>query len=128
MISSTEERAFRGDSAARDEGRVFATLGPVHLDIVDRGRSLGFWRDAIGLTVLDDRDGALALGAGNNTLVVLHPGATRPVEPRRAGLYHLAIHLPTEPEFARVLARLVSPRQLVQAVTWSVIRRESQSC
>jgi hypothetical protein len=63
-------------------------------------------RGGVGLTVLDDRDGGLALGAGNNTLVVLHPGATHPVEPMRSGLYHLAIHLPSEPEFARVLARL----------------------
>ncbi|HEX2095762.1 MAG TPA: VOC family protein [Solirubrobacterales bacterium] len=87
-----------------------ATFGPVHLDVTDAARSLAFWRDLIGLQVSRQGDGVVELGADGETLVVLHPGATSPVRRGHAGLYHLAIHLPDEPEFARVLARLLAAR------------------
>ena len=41
---------------------------------------------------------------------MLHPGATRGPLRGHAGLYHVAIHLPNEEEFARVLARLAAAR------------------
>jgi catechol 2,3-dioxygenase len=82
------------------------TLGPVHLDVTDADRSLGFWRDRVGLEQRGEHDGAISLGAGDETLLVLHPGATSPARRGHAGLYHVAIHLPDEAEFARVLARL----------------------
>jgi catechol 2,3-dioxygenase len=93
-----------------DAGSDFATFGPVHLDIVDRERSLQFWRDVVGLRLRHDTDSALELGTERETLLVLHPGAASPVPHRRTGLYHLAIHLPNEPEFARVLGRLIMRR------------------
>ncbi len=86
------------------------TYGPVHLNVVERSRSLAFWRDLVGLRLLAERDGGLGLGVDDAELVVLHPGATRPKPQGHAGLYHLAIHLPSEAEFARVLARLFSAR------------------
>ena len=88
----------------------FLTLGPVHLDITDLGRSLDFWRDRVGLQPRGEEDGAALLGTDTETLLVLHPGATSPARRGHAGLYHLAIHLPDEPEFARVLARLFDRR------------------
>jgi len=42
---------------------------------------------------------------------VLHRSATRPVQHGYSGLYHLAVHLPNEPELARVLARVTASRQ-----------------
>ena len=87
-----------------------ATFGAVHLDVTDADRSLAFWRDIVGLELRGDDDGALSLGTGNETLLVLYPGAISPARRGHAGLYHLAIHLPTEPEFARVLARLFAAR------------------
>lgn len=90
-----------------DTGADFATFGPVHLDIVDRERSLQFWRDVVGLQLRRDSESALELGSERETLLVLHPGATSPVRRGHTGLYHVAIHLPNEPEFARVLARLI---------------------
>jgi catechol 2,3-dioxygenase len=86
-----------------------ATFGPVHLEVVDRERSLHLWRDLVGLEVLDDGEG-VELGAADEALVVLHPVAERPVLRGYSGLYHLAIHLPDEAEFARVLARLIARR------------------
>jgi catechol 2,3-dioxygenase len=88
----------------------FATLGPVHLDVVDADRSLGFWRDVVGLRLRSRADATLELGTDEETLLVLHPGATGRVRRGFRGLYHVAIHLPDEPEFARVLARLIARR------------------
>jgi catechol 2,3-dioxygenase len=88
----------------------FATLGPVHLDVVDGDRSLAFWRDVVGLRLRSRDDVTLALGTDEATLLVLHPGATTRVRRGYRGLYHVAIHLPDEPEFARVLARLIARR------------------
>ncbi|MBN8871023.1 MAG: VOC family protein [Solirubrobacterales bacterium] len=89
--------------------------GAVHLDVTDLERSLVFWRDLIGMTVLgSEEDGAVRLGVVEGEakveLVVLHPGATQPVQRGYSALYHLAIHTPSEAEFARVLGRLFAAR------------------
>lgn len=91
----------------------FLTHGPVHLDITDLDQSLAFWRDRVGLQLRDQQDGSALLGTDTDTLVVLHPGATSPARHGHAGLYHLAIHLPDEAEFARVLARLFDRRTFI---------------
>jgi catechol 2,3-dioxygenase len=88
----------------------FLTHGAVHIDITELDRSLAFWRDRAGLQVRDQRPDAVELGTDAATLLVLHPGATSPARRGHAGLYHLAIHLPSEAEFARVLARLFDRR------------------
>lgn len=91
--------------ALRDERVVY---GAVHLDVVDVQRSLAFWRDVVGLRELaaGSTSGTAVLGAGGPPLLVLHAGAERRHLPGHAGLYHLAIHVPDEVEFARVLVRL----------------------
>lgn len=88
--------------------------GAVHLNITDLERSLVFWRDLLGLTELGtNEDGSVRLGVADAELVVLHPGATRPVQRGYSGLYHLAFHMPSEAEFARVLGRLLAARHPV---------------
>jgi catechol 2,3-dioxygenase len=85
--------------------------GAVHLDVTDPERSLVFWRDLMGLTELGrDDDGAVRLGVPDAELVVLHPGAVRPVQRGYSALYHLALHLPSEAEFARLLDRIFAAR------------------
>jgi catechol 2,3-dioxygenase len=81
-------------------------VGAVHLGVTDGDRSLRFYRDYVGLTPLTSNDDAIRMGAGNRELVVLHPGADRPVMPHTTGLYHLAILVPNRRELARVVARL----------------------
>jgi catechol 2,3-dioxygenase len=88
----------------------FMTFGPVHLDVIDGDRSLGFWRDVVGLRLRGRDATTLELGTEDETLLVLHPGATSRTRRGFSGLYHVAIHLPDEPEFARVLARLIQRR------------------
>ena len=92
------------------EDRETIMYGAVHLDVVDAERSLAFWRDLLGLAELSRSDEDVRLGVDGRALVVLHPGATRGPLRGHAGLYHLAIHLPNEEEFARVLARLAAAR------------------
>ena len=83
----------------------FATFGAVHLDVTDLDRALGFWRDLVGLQLLSDSGEAAVLGVPGRSLVVLHPGATSPLPRHASGLYHLAIHVPTMEDFARVYGR-----------------------
>jgi catechol 2,3-dioxygenase len=84
----------------------FAIFGPVHLDVTDAARALGFWRDLVGLTLLGQDGDALRLGVPGRELVVLHPGARGPVVREASGLYHLSLHLPSLPDFARAFARI----------------------
>jgi catechol 2,3-dioxygenase len=81
-------------------------VGAVHLAVTDGERALRFYRDYVGLTSLTSEGGSLRLGAGGRELVVLQPGAERPVVPRTSGLYHLALLVPDRRELARVIARL----------------------
>lgn len=89
--------------------------GSVQLDVVDGERSLGFWRDLLGLVEVAASDG-VALGVDGRALIVLHPGARRGSLRGHAGLYHVALHLPGETELARVIARLAA-RRVPQAPT-----------
>jgi catechol 2,3-dioxygenase len=101
-MSETQAATPVADSTASD----FATFGAVHLEVTDIERALGFWRDLIGLELLG-RDGeGVRLGAGGRELVVLHSGAHGPVVREAAGLYHLAFHLPSLAEYARVVTRI----------------------
>lgn len=105
-------------ASGREAGRILppgSRLGEVHLAVVDRERALDFWTGILGLVELDQAgaDGAIRLGSpasGDAALVVLHPGATGPVVPRRTGLYHVALHVPTRKELARVIGRLITMR------------------
>ncbi len=109
MISTqagTQEAAW-----PKVQGPEYATMGPVHLNVIDAERSLKFWRDLIGLKVRGTEDDTVVeLGTDEKALLFLHPGATRPHQRGHAGLYHVAIHLPNEAEFARILARLITAR------------------
>jgi len=85
-------------------------MGSVDLAVTDADRALGFWRDYVGLTPLPSDSSELRMGVGERELVVLHPGAERPVVPRTSGLYHLALLVPDRRELARVIARLARMR------------------
>jgi catechol 2,3-dioxygenase len=85
-------------------------LGPVHLSVTDGEKAKLFWTEYVGLTELLSDDESIHLGAGDTELIVLSPGAETPVRGRHTGLYHVAIHLPTKKELARVVARLFAMR------------------
>jgi catechol 2,3-dioxygenase len=85
----------------------FASRTPLHIGAVglavrDIDRLAAFYRDALGLAVLDRREDTAALGAGDVALVHLEhrPGA-KPDDTREAGLYHTAFLMPTRADLAR---------------------------
>ncbi len=86
------------------------SLGPVHLTVSDLERSLAWYVDRIGL-VPRSREGAVArLGAGEETLLVLTGDPSAPAPRGVAGLFHVAILLPTRADLGGVLRRLVRER------------------
>jgi catechol 2,3-dioxygenase len=83
-------------------------LGPVHLTVRDLDRSVGFYQDAIGLSVHHREDPVAAMGAGGEDLVVLHEAPFAKPAGRTAGLYHFALLHPSREELARALMRLTA--------------------
>jgi catechol 2,3-dioxygenase len=83
------------------------TLGTVHLAVQDLGRAVRFYTQAIGLAVLDEQGPRVSLGSGDHPVLALEeePGASR--RSGTAGLYHLALLLPSRPALARALERLL---------------------
>src|SRR6185436_8704814 len=86
------------------------TMGAVHLTAADLGRSLDYYRTAIGLDVLAQGGGRASLGDGEVELLVLveEPGA-RSAE-GYTGLFHFALLVPDRPSLARWLAHAVRDR------------------
>ncbi len=86
------------------------TMGPVHVTVSDLARSLAYYRDAIGLAVLERASRRASLGAGETELLVLveEPGA-RPA-PGHTGLYHFALLVPERVDLARWLAHAARER------------------
>jgi catechol 2,3-dioxygenase len=81
------------------------SLGPVHIAVTERVRALAIWQDVVGLDLIAESGNELVLGAGGKPLIVLETGATRPVEQRTIGLYHVAIHVPTRADLAQMAVR-----------------------
>lgn len=90
-------------------------LGPATLAVADRERSLAFYREFLGLTVLDevphDGEPAVMLGAQGVAVIriVARPGIA-PLPRRVTGLYHAAILLPDRAALGRVILRLAEAR------------------
>jgi catechol 2,3-dioxygenase len=85
-------------------------MGSVEIAVTEGEQALRFYREYVGLTPLPSQGSELRLGAAGREVVVLHPGAERPVVPHTSGLYHLAIVVPDRRELARVIARLARLR------------------
>lgn len=89
-------------------------LGHVHLIVTDLDRALAFYQDILGLQIHRRERDTVYLGAGQADLLAL---TGRPGAPRVAGttgLYHFAILVPSRPELARVLRRILQTRTPVQ--------------
>lgn len=87
-----------------------ADVGHVNLQVLDLERSLGFYRDVIGLTVTQ-RDGEsafLAAGAYHHHVALnTWDAPSRPAPADAAGLHHFALRLPGRRALAEVVARVV---------------------
>jgi catechol 2,3-dioxygenase len=81
-------------------------LGRIALRVGSIDRLVPFYRDVVGLAV--DRDGTTArLSADGDPLVVLHEIADAPTRPSdAAGLFHLAVRVPSRGALGDALARV----------------------
>ncbi|MEX2586841.1 MAG: VOC family protein [Actinomycetota bacterium] len=99
---------MRADSVSHPQGPALASstgMGPVHLSVSSARSSIEFYRQVVGLEVLNSAADHISLGAGERELIVLYPGADCPVPSGRTGLYHLALVLPSQRELARAIKR-----------------------
>jgi len=78
-------------------------MGPVRLSVANLARSLTYYQQTIGLTLLTQGQGVATLGVGEVPLLQLHelPGAR--LVRRATGLYHFALRLPSRPALAQVI-------------------------
>jgi catechol 2,3-dioxygenase len=86
-------------------------VGAVSLVVRDLDRVSAFYRDVIGLTVIERSEGAARLGVGGTVLLHLERRAEAPFERHgTAGLYHTAFLMPTRKDLARWLVHVALNR------------------
>jgi catechol 2,3-dioxygenase len=85
-------------------------MGPVHVTVADLERSLGYYGDSVGLSVLEQGAGFASLGAGEVELLgLVEEEGARPAS-RHTGLYHFALRVPERVDLARWLAHAARDR------------------
>ncbi|MGJ4996564.1 VOC family protein [Bradyrhizobium sp. HKCCYLS3077] len=114
MAAIGAARAEGGEGAAA--GPTFASRTPIRIGMVtlrvnDPDKVAAFYRDVIGLTVLQRSEAAVRLGAGGVALIELEPKSEAAREsPRSAGLFHTAFLMPTRKDLARWLVHVARNR------------------
>lgn len=85
-------------------------MGTVRLTVSDLARSQFFYERALGLRPSELYDGTVAMHAGDGEALVELRGdnAAQPPNPRAAGLFHLAVLVPSRRELGFALARLAA--------------------
>jgi len=85
-------------------------VGAVHLSVSDLGRSVAYYRDLVGLQLLEEQPGLARLGAGSRELLRLVelPGASPDLP--STGLYHFALLVPERADLARWLLHAARDR------------------
>jgi catechol 2,3-dioxygenase len=94
------------------------TLGTVHLTVSDLDRSRQFYERVLGLRAQERSDGGLdldgapgeAAASGPPLLSLRGDPSASPVNPRLAGLFHVAVLVPSRRDLAGSLARLARSR------------------
>jgi catechol 2,3-dioxygenase len=93
-----------------------ASRTPLHIGAVgmtgrDLDRLTAYYRDLLGLTVLERTANAVTLGVDGNVLLELtHKPDALPDDPREAGLYHTAFLMPTRADLARWIVHVAKNR------------------
>lgn len=84
-------------------------VNQVHLRVTDLVRSLTFYEEIIGLKVLSQTEKSAILTADGKTplVTIIEPDGVTTKEPRRTGLYHFALLLPSRSDLAACLKHLV---------------------
>ena len=94
----------------------FANRTPLHIGAVglvarDLNRLAEFYRDLLGLTVIDSSEKVARLGVAGTTLIEIeHRPDAKPDDAREAGLYHTAFLMPTRQDHARWIMHIARNR------------------
>lgn len=75
--------------------------------VTDLDRTIAFWTRTLGLKIHARTKSAVHLGTESEILLVFRSGAKRAATPAHAGLYHIAIGVPDQLQFSRLLAHLM---------------------
>src|SRR3954469_14808317 len=108
--------AARAEGAPQGGGPTYASrtpmrVGMVTLRVKNLDKVADYYRDVIGLTVMERSATAARLGTAGITLLVLEARPDAEIEPRSAaGLYHTAFLMPTRKDLARWLVAAASHR------------------
>lgn len=95
-------------NASQTEHSERLSWGVIELQVTNLARAVDFWTQALGLRLRLQDSKKAELGTFKNTLIILHAGATSPVKAGHLGMYHVAIGMPSQAEFSRILARLLT--------------------
>lgn len=115
-LAAAATAAARAEGMQQGGGPTYASRTPMRVGMVTlRVKHLDtiadYYRDVIGLTVMERSATAAKLGTGGVTLVVLEARPDAAIEPRNAaGLYHTAFLMPTRKDLARWLVHAASHR------------------
>src|SRR2546430_2456859 len=86
-------------------------IGAIGLKVRDLDRLTNFYRDVLGLAVIDRANDSTALGAGGVPFVHLeHRPNAKADDAREAGLYHTAFLMPTRADLARWILHVARTR------------------
>ena len=105
-----EEATAAGAAEARAELPAATAMGAVQLTVSDLARSTDYYRNAIGLTVLDQSASRASLGAGERELLVLVEQTGAAPSHGYTGLFHFALLVPERGDLARWLSHAVRER------------------
>jgi catechol 2,3-dioxygenase len=90
------------------------SIGAVHLNVSDLGRSVRFYEAHLGLRLRLAADRSAWLSAGGPDLLILTECEAAPRVRGTTGLYHFAVLVPSRVELARSLRRLVETDTIMQ--------------
>lgn len=93
------------------------TLASVSLTVTDLERSIGFYRDVIGIDVKRRDERTATLGTSQRDLVELVCEPAAVPAGRHAGMYHFALLFESREELGHAIARVVQARVPVDGAT-----------
>lgn len=105
------------DRASLVKSTLIDGIKQVDLRVRDIDAALAFYRDVVGLHVVDQDATTARLAAADGPVILslTSAGVTAPVDPRATGLFHTAFRFPARRSLGDALARLVHARLPVGA-------------
>ncbi|ELZ43907.1 glyoxalase/bleomycin resistance protein/dioxygenase [Halorubrum californiense DSM 19288] len=107
-MTDTDDRDSGAAASGRDDRLPAETrIGRAALRVADLDETTAFYRDVVGLAVLDRDAERATLGAGGTPLLVLERDADRPARSRTdAGLFHTAFRVRSRAALGEALGRV----------------------